>query len=230
MSNVTPRYLGCEQKGRMSLLGLIFNSRSASFLLRRKIINTVFVVLMFSFQVWRDSPTVAMSWLAPLPLPAGLHQHAWLLDRQNMHTFWRRLLAGQRCRCWRCWKEGAPRQISVVTGSWGVVTCSFIVSGDDGEAAIANHLHDYVDHVCIRQQLQQLAGEAAVLYSVEGCCEFDSHSFDIRSYRKAIIHVLCQQGDLVYGRPPVSKACLLLWEQLVDNRFDMSVGWVSRRL
>ena len=124
MSNVTPRYLGCEQKGRMSLLGLIFNSRSASFLLRRKIINTVFVVLMFSFQVWRYSPMVAMSWLAPLPLPAGLHQHAWLLDRQNMHTFWRRLLAGQRCRCWRCWKEGAPRQISVGSGSWGVVTCS----------------------------------------------------------------------------------------------------------
>ena len=25
---------------------------------------------------------------APLPLPANLHQHAWLLDRQHMHTFW----------------------------------------------------------------------------------------------------------------------------------------------
>jgi len=88
---------------------------------------------------------------------------------------------------------------------------------------IANHLHNHVDHVSIRQQLQQLAGEAAVLYSVEGCCEFDSHSFDIPIYRKAIIDVLCQQGDLVYNRPPVSKARLLLWEQLVDNWFDMSV-------
>ena len=38
---------------------------------------------------------------APLPLPADLHQHAWLLGRQHMHTFWRWWLTGQRCRCWR---------------------------------------------------------------------------------------------------------------------------------
>jgi len=47
---------------------------------------------------------------APLPLPASLHQHAWLPGRQHMHTFWRRWLAGQRCRCWR---EGAPGRIPV---------------------------------------------------------------------------------------------------------------------
>jgi len=51
-----------------------------------------------------------------------LHQHAWLLDRQHMHTFWRRWPAGQRCRCWR---EGAPGQIPVGRRSWGVVTCFF---------------------------------------------------------------------------------------------------------
>ena len=30
---------------------------------------------------------------------------------------------------------------------------SFAVFGGEGEAAIANHLHDHVDHVPIRQQL-----------------------------------------------------------------------------
>jgi len=32
-----------------------------------------------------------------------------------------------------------------------------------------------------------------------------------------------QQGDLIYGRPPVLKACLLLREQSVDDWFDTSV-------
>ena len=58
--------------------------------------------------------------------------------------------------------------------SGGVVTCS--VSGVKGKAAIANNLHDHVDHVSIRKQSQQLAGEAAVPYGVIGCCEVDEHS------------------------------------------------------
>ena len=41
---------------------------------------------------------------------------------------------------------------------------------------IDNHLYDKVDHVSVRQQLQQLAGEAKVPYSVLGCCEVDKHS------------------------------------------------------
>ena len=54
---------------------------------------------------------------ASLPLPANLHQHAWLLGRQHKHTFWRWWLAGQRWwlagqRC-RCWREGALGQITV---------------------------------------------------------------------------------------------------------------------
>jgi len=31
--------------------------------------------------------------------------------------------------------------------------------------------------------------------------------------RKAILDVLCQQGDLVYARAPVLKARLFLWHQ-----------------
>ena len=43
-------------------------------------------------------PPAAKSWRraccsALPPLSANLHQHAWLLGRQHMHTFWRRCLA-----------------------------------------------------------------------------------------------------------------------------------------
>jgi len=68
---------------------------------------------------------------------------------------------------------------------------SFAVSGDKGKAAIANHLHDHVDHVSIRQQLQPLAGEAAVPYSVVGCCVVDKHSSGLLFSGKAIFDVIC---------------------------------------
>jgi len=61
LSNVTPRHLGSEQKGRVLLLKMTSISRLASLLLRCKAADTVFVVLSFSFQVWRYSSTVAMS-------------------------------------------------------------------------------------------------------------------------------------------------------------------------
>ena len=61
LSNVTLRYLGSEQKSRVVLLYLTLSSRLASLLLRMKTADTVFVVLSFSFQVWRYSPTVNMS-------------------------------------------------------------------------------------------------------------------------------------------------------------------------
>ena len=51
-----------------------------------------------------------LPWSAPLPLPATLHQHAWLLGRQHMHTFWGRWLAGQRCRWWREGFKGDTQQ------------------------------------------------------------------------------------------------------------------------
>ena len=50
LSNVILRYLGLEQKGRVSLLKLTFSSSLAS-LLRWKTPSTVFVVLSFIFQV-----------------------------------------------------------------------------------------------------------------------------------------------------------------------------------
>jgi len=71
--------------------------------------------------------------------------------------------------------------------------------------------------------LQQLAGEAAVPYSVVGCCEVNKHSSSFLFSRKAILDVLCPQGDLVYGRPPVLKAHLLLREQWVDDWVETSI-------
>jgi len=80
-----------------------------------------------------------------------------------------------------------------------------------------------VDHVSIRQLSQQVAGEDAVPYSVVGCCEVDKHSSGLLFKRKAILDVLSQRGDLIYGRPPVSKARLLSREQWVNDCFDTSV-------
>jgi len=79
-----------------------------------------------------------------------------------MRTFWGWWLAGQRCICWR---EGGARTdpcgtpflrrrnlllllFPVVRVKLGLLTIS---------------MHDHADHVSIRQQSQQLAGEAAVL-------------------------------------------------------------------
>jgi len=99
----------------------------------------------------------------------------------------------------------------------------FAISGAEGEATIANHLHDHADHVSVRQQQLQLAGDAAVPYSVVGCCEVDKHRSGLLFCWKALVDVLWEQGDLVYGRPSASEARLLPREQWVDDWVDTSV-------
>ena len=61
LSNVTPRYLGSEQKGRVSLLYLTLSTRLASLLLRWKAADTVFVVLQpfTKFVTLRSSTAIA---------------------------------------------------------------------------------------------------------------------------------------------------------------------------
>jgi len=59
-------------------------------------------------------------------------------------------------------------------------------------------------------------------HGVVGCCEVDKHSSGLHFSRKIILVVLCHPGDLVYGRPPVSKARLLPREQWVDDWIDTS--------
>ena len=61
-------------------------------------------------------------------------------------------------------------------------------------------------------------------YRVVYCCDIDKHSSSLLLSRKSILNVLCHQGDLMYGRTSMSKACLLLWEQWVNDWFDTSVG------
>jgi len=76
-------------------------------------------------------------------------------------------------------------------------------------AAIANHLHDHVDHVSIRQQSQQLAGEAAVPYSVVGCCEVDETApaffkAEKLSSMSYVNRVTWSMADLPYRKPTCS--------------------------
>jgi len=61
-----------------------------------------------------------------------------------------------------------------------------------------------------------------VPYTVVGCCEMDIHSYRLLC-RKGILDVLFQQGELVYGLSPLSKARLLQYEQWVDDCIDTSV-------
>ena len=99
----------------------------------------------------------------------------------------------------------------------------FAISGGKGEAAITNHLHDHVDHVSIRQQSQQLAGEDAVPHSVVGCCEVDEHSSGLLLSWKAILDVLCQQGDLIYGRPALPTLCPSMAHSSCDGHVEYVV-------
>jgi len=84
--------VGFEKKGRISLLWLTFSSPLAS-LLGWKTAKTAFLVLSF-FQLWRYSPTVAMSLLSTAstvcqsPLACMVMQGRWC-----MFTFWRQWLA-----------------------------------------------------------------------------------------------------------------------------------------
>ena len=96
----------------------------------------------------------------------------------------------------------------------------FVFSCGKGKIAIANHPNDHPDHVSSRWQSQQLASEAAMPCSVIDQYEIDKHRSGLLLSRKAIFVVVCQQGDLVYGRPPVSKSRLLQWEQWVDDSFE----------
>ena len=105
-----------------------------------------------------------------------------------------KMLKRRRARTDPCWYA--------VLKAW--LPAPFAISSGKGKAAIANHLHGHVDHVSIRQQSQQLVGEAVVPYSIIDCCEVDKHSSVLLS-RKAILDVLCQQGELVYGQPPCRK-------------------------
>jgi len=94
LSNVIPRYFGSEQKGRVSLLKLTFSSHLASFLLRWKTADTVFVVLSFSFQVWRYSPSVAMSLLSA-PSTACQSPSAGMSARVSAYAYFLEMVAGR---------------------------------------------------------------------------------------------------------------------------------------
>jgi len=94
LSNVTPRYLGSEQKGRVSLLKFTFSSRLASLLLRWKTADTVLVKLSFSFQVWRCSPTIAM-YLLSTPSAACQSPSACMIARSSAYAYFLEMVVGK---------------------------------------------------------------------------------------------------------------------------------------
>ena len=94
LSNVTPRYLGSDQKGRVSLLYLTLSSRLASLLLRWKTADTVFVVLSFSFQVWRYSPTVVIS-LFSTPSTACQSPSACMIAGSSAYAYFLETVVGR---------------------------------------------------------------------------------------------------------------------------------------
>ena len=93
LSNITPMYVGYEQKGRLSLLWLTFSSRLAS-LLRQKIANAAFVVLGINFQFWRYSPVVAMSLLST-PSHACQSPSACMIARLLAYAYFLETVAGK---------------------------------------------------------------------------------------------------------------------------------------
>jgi hypothetical protein len=96
-------------------------------------------------------------------------------------------------------------------------------TGGEVKAAISDKLQDHTDHVPVRQQAEQLAGEAAVPYGIIGSRQIDKNGSGLLLERKAVLDVLSHQSDLVYGRSPASEPGLLLREQWVDDRFDAGV-------
>jgi len=104
LSNVTPRYLGSEQKGRISLLYLTFSSHLASLLLRWNAADNVFAVLSFSFQVWRYSPSVAMS-LVSTPSTACQSPSACMIARSS--AWWKMESSPRDFLCFRCLRAAA---------------------------------------------------------------------------------------------------------------------------
>ena len=87
LSNATLRYLGSE-KGRVSLLKLAF------LLLWWKTADAFFVVLSFSFQVWRCSPSVALSLLSA-PSTACQSPSAYMLAGSSAYAYFLEMVVGR---------------------------------------------------------------------------------------------------------------------------------------
>ena len=69
---------------------------------------------------------------------------------------------------------------------------------------VCDKLHDHLDHVPVWQQTQKLVDEVTVPevtvpYGIIGCCEIYKHSTSLLFHQKALLDVLSQQSDLIYG-------------------------------
>ena len=105
-----------EQKDRVLLLKLTYSSRLASLLLRWKTANTVFVVLSFSFQVWRYSPSVAMS-LVSASSTACQSPSACVIARSSAYACFLETVVG-RLYVWMLKSYRKSRLALVIAALW----------------------------------------------------------------------------------------------------------------
>ena len=75
----------------------------------------------------------------------------------------------------------------------------------------------------VRQEPQQLAGEAMVPDSVIGSCQVDKDSTGLLFRFECILNALREQSDLIHCGSSASKTRLFPWEQRVNKRFGAGV-------
>ena len=101
-----------------------------------------------------------------------------------------------------------------------MVHCSSGVLSLLGEAAVLDKFHDHWYQVSVRIKPQKLAGQATMPHSVIDCSEVHKDSTSLLLSGEAVLDFLSHQSDLIYSRSSVLEACLLTWEQEIDDRLD----------
>ena len=134
-------------------------------------------------------------------------------SHRHTHTFYLRGKAGRK---YRCYIRGEPRLIPGGHCFSGVATAlfTFTISGES-RTPVLDELYDHTDHVPIRQEPQQLSGEAAVPDSVIFCCQIYEHGTGLLFCLKAVLNVLSEQNNLIYSGFLASKSSLFFREQWV---------------
>ena len=75
----------------------------------------------------------------------------------------------------------------------------------------------------VRNESQQLAGEATVPDSVICSCQIYKYGTDLLFFLERVLDALRQQGDLIYGGLPTPKTRLFSRKQGVNKGFDAGV-------
>jgi len=89
LSNVTPRFLGLSRRAGFRCWSWLLAHVWLPCCWDGRLSTPFSWCWALASKFGGIHPVLPCPWSPPLPLPANLHQHAWLLGRQHMHTFWR---------------------------------------------------------------------------------------------------------------------------------------------